>query len=87
MGEAARCEHCQMPVSYCSFHPCAKRVEALEARVDELESRIDGVHVVPDFGGRPHECAPTCWCGPRADPETLDRTKYERTLWVHEVEQ
>lgn len=61
----------------CPCEACALR------RSGALRPSAD-VHVTPQFG-KPHECWRACWCEPKALPDTLDRTKYDGTVWVHEV--
>lgn len=56
------------------------------AKQPEQLSTPDDIHVVPQFG-RLHEYSAGCWCGPRLSPDTMDRTKYTRSVWIHEVQQ
>lgn len=52
---------------------------------DEEENLELDMHVFPTLG-RDHVMRRDCWCGPRVDPETLDRTQYIGSLWIHRSE-
>lgn len=54
--------------------------------MSHADSEEGDVHVMPDFG-RPHDGSSRCWCRPRPDPSTLDRTQYAHTVWIHEAQQ
>lgn len=51
---------------------------------EEGDLELD-MHVFPTMG-RQHVMRRSCWCGPVVDPETLDKTQYIGSIWVHRNE-